>query len=195
MEAQSETPKSEKAQKRAWYVVHTYSGYEDKVQGDLKRKAETAGMEDQIFDVVVPTEAIEDELDSKGKPKRRKIFPGYVLVDMIVNPRSWYVVRNTTGVTGFVGSDNKEPIPLSEEEAERILHPTAKAEPQGDVAVGDYVRVLSGNSEGFEGKVTDIDTEKRRVTILTHMFGGKETTVEAELDAVTKAIEKTDESL
>ena len=192
MEAQSETQKLEKESKRAWYVVHTYSGYENKVQKDLTSKITSANMEDKIFNVVVPTEMVEEGTDSKGKAKlvERKIFPGYVLVDMIVNPRSWYVVRNTTGVTGFVGPDNKEPIPLSEEEAERILHPHGMAETKGDVEVGDYVKVLSGASEGFEGKVLEIDEENRRVTIVTHLFGGKETNVEADLDEVTKAVEK-----
>ena len=197
MEAQSETQKPEKESKRAWYVVHTYSGYENKVQKDLTSKITSANMEDKIFNVVVPTEMVEEGTDSKGKAKlvERKIFPGYVLVDMIVNPRSWYVVRNTNGVTGFVGPDNKEPLPLSEEEADRILHPQGMVEKKGDVEVGDYVKVLSGASEGFEGKVASIDEASRRVTIVTHLFGGKETNVEADLDEVTKAVEKDTPSL
>lgn len=197
MEAQSESQKFEKESKRAWYVVHTYSGYENKVQKDLTSKITSANMEDKIFNVVVPTEKVEDGTDSKGNPKlvERKIFPGYVLVEMIVSPRSWYVVRNTNGVTGFVGPDNKEPLPLTEEEADRILHPQGMAETKVDVEVGDYVKVLSGASEGFEGKVTAIDEASRRVTILTHLFGGKETNVEADLDEVTKAVEKEEPSL
>ena len=157
MESQSETEKLEKESKRAWYVIHTYSGYENKVKTDLESKVHSAGMEDKIFQVVVPTEDVAEEKDGKRKVTKRKIFPGYVLVDMIVNPRSWYVVRNTTGVTGFVGSDNKEPIPLTD-----------------------------GSFENFMAKVSAVDAEKNRVTVLAEMFGGDETPVELGFDEIEK---------
>ena len=188
MEAQSESGKKERESKRAWFVIHTYSGYENKVKTDLESKIHSAGMEGQIFNVVVPTEDVDEDVNGRRKTIKRKIFPGYVLVDMIVNPRSWYVVRNTTGVTGFVGSDNKDPIPLTDEEAERILSAIgAKAKPRSlDVEVGDTVRITTGSFENFMGKVSEIDAEKGRVTVLAEMFGGAETPVELSFSEVER---------
>ena len=188
MESQSETEKLEKESKRAWYVIHTYSGYENKVKTDLESKVHSAGMEDKIFQVVVPTEDVAEEKDGKRKVTKRKIFPGYVLVDMIVNPRSWYVVRDTTGVTGFVGSDNKEPIPLTDAEASRILESMGeeKVKTDADFAVGDAVRITSGSFENFMAKVSAVDAEKNRVTVLAEMFGGDETPVELGFDEIEK---------
>lgn len=188
MESQNETGKAEKEAKRAWYVIHTYSGYENKVKTDLESKVHSAGMENKIFNVVVPTEDVVEETNGHRKVVKRKIFPGYVLVDMIVNPRSWYVVRNTTGVTGFVGSDNKEPIPLTDAEAQRILGSMGETEkkPVLDVEVGDSVRITSGSFENFTARVSAIDSEKRRLTVLAEMFGGAETPVELGFDEVEK---------
>jgi transcriptional antiterminator NusG len=190
MESQSENGKQEKESARAWYVIHTYSGYENKVKTDLESKIHTAGMEDQIFNVVVPIEDDVEMKDGQRKVVKRKIFPGYVLVDMIVNPRSWYVVRNTTGVTGFVGPDNKEPIPLSEEEAQKILDSMGKEvvkETPTGLMIGDVVRIKSGSFENFTAKVSAIDNEKGRVTVLAEMFGGEETPVELGFDEVERA--------
>lgn len=150
---------------RAWYVIHTYSGYENKVKANLERLIHTAGMKDMIFNVVVPVEDEVEIKDGKKKVVPRKVFPGYVLVDMIVDEHSWYVVRNTTGVTGFVGSE-KHPIPLTDAEAARILGGNTKegAEPLA-VNEGDYVRVKSGVLENYTGKVVSVDTEKSRVVV------------------------------
>ncbi len=153
---------------RAWYVIHTYSGYENKVKANLERLIHTAGMEKMIFNVVVPVEE-EVEIKENGQKKvvPHKVFPGYVLVDMIVDERSWYVVRNTTGVTGFVGSE-KHPIPLTDAEAQRILKSTdeTKVKPELNVEVGDVVRINSGVFENYTGTITSIDEEKCRLKVL-----------------------------
>ena len=150
---------------RAWYVIHTYSGYENKVKANLERLMHTASMSDMLFNVVVP---IEDELevkDGKEKVVPRKVFPGYVLVDLIVDEHSWYVVRNTTGVTGFVGSE-KHPIPLTAEEAERILSGSVGApKRRTKVNVGDTVRITSGAFEDYAGKITSIDMSSMGVKV------------------------------
>lgn len=148
---------------RAWYVIHTYSGYENKVKANLERLIHTANMGNMIFNVVVPVEDEVEIKDGKKKVVPRKVFPGYVLVDMIVDEHSWYVVRNTTGVTGFVGSE-KHPIPLTDAEAKRILKSMGEEQehkPELDVAVGDVVRINSGVFENYTGTVSEIDTEKR----------------------------------
>ncbi|HCB92615.1 MAG TPA: transcription termination/antitermination factor NusG [Selenomonas sp.] len=152
---------------RAWYVIHTYSGYENKVKANLERKVASQGLSNVIFNIVVPVEDETEEKDGKVKVVQRKVFPGYVLVEMIVNNYSWYVVRNTQGVTGFVGSE-KDPIPLTEEEAMRILGSSGNTEkrPSLDVAVGDTVRITSGGFEDYTAKVTEIDEEKGRLKVL-----------------------------
>lgn len=168
---------------RAWYVIHTYSGYENKVKANLERLIHTAGMENMIFNVVVPMEdEVEEKENGEKKIVPRKVFPGYVLVDMIVDEHSWYVVRNTTGVTGFVGSE-KHPIPLTDAEAKRILEPEAK-ETHGsdfDAKVGDMVRVKSGAFLDYTGTVSELDTEKRRVVVLVD-----KTPVELDFDEVER---------
>jgi transcriptional antiterminator NusG len=151
---------------RAWYVIHTYSGYENKVKANLERLIHTAGMEGMIFNIVVPVEEEVEITDGKKKVVPHKIFPGYVLVDMIVDEHSWYVVRNTTGVTGFVGSE-KHPIPLTEAEASRILNATGEKTYQPDLKfeVGDVVRIKSGVFENYTGVVKELDAEKKRVKV------------------------------
>ena len=151
---------------RAWYVIHTYSGYENKVKANIERLIQNSdSMKDKIFNVVVP---VEDEVEIKENGEKRivprKVFPGYVLVDMIVDERSWYVVRNTTGVTGFVGSE-KHPIPLTAAEADRILKKSDAelVSPQLDVEVGDSVRVTSGVFENYTGKILEVDSENGRI--------------------------------
>jgi transcriptional antiterminator NusG len=150
-----------------WYVVHTYSGYENKVKANLERLIHTANMSNMIFNVVVPVEDEVEIKDGKKKVVPRKVFPGYVLVDMIVDEHSWYVVRNTTGVTGFVGSE-KHPIPLTDAEAKRILKSMGEEElkPELDVEVGDVVRINSGVFENYTGTITAIDAEKGRLKVL-----------------------------
>ena len=150
---------------RAWYVIHTYSGYENKVKANLESLMHSASMSEMIFNVVVPVENEIEMKDGKEKVVPRKVFPGYVLVDMIVDERSWYVVRNTTGVTGFVGSE-KHPIPLTAEEAERILS-GAVGEPKRrtKVNVGDTVRIVSGAFEDYAGKIVSIDSSGLRVQV------------------------------
>ena len=173
---------SDQAPLRAWYVIHTYSGYENKVKANLERKIASQGLGDEIFNVVVPVEDEIEEKDGKQKVTKKKIFPGYVLVEMIVNNRSWYVVRNTQGVTGFVGSE-KEPIPLTDEEAARILESMGAEETRTviDIAVGDVVRIKSGWFENYSATVTAIDEEKKRLKVLV-----EETPVELGFTEVEK---------
>ena len=151
---------------KKWYVIHTYSGYENKVKANLESRVHTMGMEDNIFNVIVPMEEEAEIKDGKKKLVKKKVFPGYALVEMIVNDRSWYVVRNTTGVTGFVGSE-KHPIPLTAEEAERILSGSVGGAPKrrAKVDVGDTVRIISGAFEDYAGKITSIDTSSMRVQV------------------------------
>ena len=166
---------------RAWYVIHTYSGYENKVKANLERLIHTANMGNMIFNVVVPVEDEVEIKDGKKKVVPRKVFPGYVLVDMIVDEHSWYVVRNTTGVTGFVGSE-KHPIPLTDAEAKRILKSMGEEEehkPELNVAVGDVVRNNSGVFENYTGTVSEIDTEKARLKVIV-----EETPIELGFDQV-----------
>ena len=166
---------------RAWYVIHTYSGYENKVKANLERLIHTANMGNMIFNVVVPVEDEVEIKDGKKKVVPRKVFPGYVLVDMIVDEHSWYVVRNTTGVTGFVGSE-KHPIPLTDAEAKRILKSMGEEEehkPELNVAVVDVVRINSGVFENYTGTVSEIDTEKARLKVIV-----EETPIELGFDQV-----------
>ncbi|MBR3722199.1 MAG: transcription termination/antitermination factor NusG [Selenomonadaceae bacterium] len=154
----------ERTPHKAWYVVHTYSGYENKVKANLERKIESQGLQDVIFQVVVPLEDAIEEKDGKEQLVKKKIFPGYVLVEMIVNNHSWYIVRNTQGVTGFVGTE-KEPIPLSDEEAERILRSMTKEVQELKVANGDMVRVKDGWFKDKTGSVKEVDASEGRVKV------------------------------
>lgn len=159
---------SDQKTKRAWYVIHTYSGHENKVKANLERKVEAQDLGDVIFDVVVPMRLESEFKDGKRRTVRRKIFPGYVLVDMIVNTNSWFVVRNTQGVTGFVGAE-KEPIPLTREEAEKILialNDERPVEAPIEFEINDRVRIISGLFENQVGILKAIDTARRRVRVL-----------------------------
>jgi len=159
---------SERHPDRAWYVVHTYSGFEKKVKATLERKIAAQGLEDVIFEIVVPMRAESEFKDGKRRLVQKKVFPGYVLVDMIVNNNSWFVVRNTQGVTGFVGSE-KDPIPLSDEEAQRILKELVEG-PITDNTLGfnvnDNVRIIEGIFENRLAVVKGIDAEKQRLKVL-----------------------------
>jgi transcriptional antiterminator NusG len=171
---------------KQWFVIHTYSGYENKVRANLEKRVESMNMGDKIFRVLVP---VEDEIqvkDGKKKITKRKVYPGYVLVEMIMTDSSWYVVRNTPGVTGFVGSGAK-PIPLYPAEAKQILKQMGVTEPKAriDVVIGQSVRVASGPFENFIGSVDEINSEKGKLRVLVSMFG-RETPVELEFGQIEK---------
>ena len=163
-----------------WYVVHTYSGYENKVAMNIETVVQNRGLQDLIHEVRVPTETVTEIKDNKKREVERKIFPGYVLVKMVMTDDSWYVVRNTRGVTGFVGPESM-PLPLTEEEVLNLGIETREIEI--DYAVGDTVRIVDGPLESFVGVVEEIDTEKDMVKVKVSMFG-RETPVELELDQV-----------
>jgi transcriptional antiterminator NusG len=158
--------------KRGWYVIHTYAGYEDQVAESLKQRIESTGMHDYIFNVVVPVEKQIEIKNGKRNVVDKKIFPGYVMVEMIVTDESWYIVRNTPNVTGFVGFGVR-PTPISEEEIARIKKRMAAKEPKHKIEfrVGDLVRINDGPLKSFEGKVTDIDEEKGKIKVSVNMFG------------------------
>lgn len=162
-----------------WYVVHTYSGYENKVKSNLEKIVENRQLQDLIQEIKVPTETvIEIGSDDKRKEVERKIFPGYVIVKMVMTDESWYAVRNVRGCTGFVGPSSK-PIPLSNEEVERLG--IEKREIQVSYSVGDSVNIVDGPLEGFIGVVEEMDVEKNRIRVVVSMFG-RDTPVDLELD-------------
>lgn len=165
-----------------WYVVHTYSGYENKVKANLEKIVENRSMQEYILDIVVPMEEQIEIKDGKKKATLKKVFPGYVLVKMIMSDESWYIVRNTRGVTGFVGPGSK-PVPLSDEEV-RVMG-VEEFMPVLDYEVGDNVRVATGPLENFIGIVEEINFEKKKVRVSVSMFG-RETPVELELFQIQK---------
>jgi transcriptional antiterminator NusG len=172
---------------RAWYVVHCYSGYENKVRHNLEQRIETMGMKDQIFDVVVPTEEEIEVKDGKRKTVERRVFPGYILVNMLMSEESWYVVRNTPGVTSFVGMGN-EPVPLRPEEVSQIIKRMEADAPRIKVSFrhGERVRIIDGPFNDFRGTVDDIDMERAKVRVMVNFFG-RETPVELDFLQVEKA--------
>ncbi len=179
-------PEIGESEERAWYVIHTYSGYENKVKANLEKRVDTMSMEHQIFEVLVP---MQDELEVKdGKKKlvKHKVFPGYVLVDMSLTDESWYVVRNTPGVTGFVGPGSR-PSPLPPHEVEQVMAQLAEGAAEEPVrtriafSAGQPVRLLSGAFSGFVGNVEEVDQEKAKVWVSVTMFG-RETRVEVDAD-------------
>lgn len=165
------------AEEARWYVVHTYSGYENKVATDLETTVENRNMQDLITDILVPTEKVTEVKDNKTREVERKIFPGYVLVKMVLTNDSWYVVRNIRGCTGFVGPDNN-PIPLTDEEVQKMG--VEKNSVEISYKVGDTVNIIDGPFDGFTGTVEEIDSERGRVRVTVNMFG-RETPVELEL--------------
>ena len=166
------------AEQALWYVVHTYSGYENKVATNLETIVENRRLQDLIQEVKVPVEMVPELKDGKERLVERKLFPGYVLVKMVMTDESWYIVRNCRGVTGFVGPSSK-PEPLSHEEAEKLGMNT-KAELTLDYAVGDNVQITGGPLEGFVGVVDEIDLQAQKVKVKVSMFG-RETPAELEL--------------
>ena len=173
-----------------WYVIHTYSGYENKVMQTLEQKVKSMGLENVINRILIPMEDEIDVKDGKKRTVKRKVFPGYVLIEMEVNDRSWYVVRNTPGVTGFVGSATK-PIPLEPKEVEKILKTLGiESEPKTHISVevGEEVRITEGPFENCMAVVTEINEEKGTVKGLVNMFG-RETPVEVDYSQIEKGLE------
>jgi transcriptional antiterminator NusG len=182
-----EGEKPEHDDERHWYVVHCYSGQENKVRHAIEQRIETMGMQDRIFDVVVPTEEEIEVREGKRRTIERRVFPGYILVQMIMDEDSWYVVRNTPGVTGFVGMGN-EPTPLRPEEVSQIMRRMEAEAPKIKVTFrpGQKVRIIDGPFNEFIGTVGDIDMEKAKVRVLVSFFG-RETPVELDFLQVEKA--------
>ena len=165
-------------QERNWYVIHTYSGYEDAVAKNLKQRIESLGMEDKIFNVIVPKEKKIKIKNGKRKTVEEKIYPGYVLVEMVVTDASWYVVRNTPRVTGFLGAGTT-PIPVSKSDMDDLMKRMELSEPEFavDVEIGMNIKITDGPFKGFEGKVSEIDKERGKIKVLVNMFG-RDTPVE-----------------
>jgi len=176
----------QQAQGRHWYVIQTYSGYEEKVAENLKQRIENLGMGEKVFDVIVPKEKTIEIKNGKRKTVEKKIFPGYIMVDMIVTDDSWYVVRNTPQVTGFIGA-GITPVPVGETEIKEITRRMGVEEPkyQIDLKKGDLVSITDGPFKGFDGSVDEVDEAKGKLKVLVSMFG-RETSVELDSLQVKK---------
>jgi transcriptional antiterminator NusG len=187
LSSSDELPSPEPTDGPAWYVIHCYSGYENKVRHNLEQRIETMGMKDKIFDVVIPTQEEIEVKDGKRRTVERHIFPGYVLVNMALTEESWYVVRNTPGVTGFVGMGNN-PTPLRPEEVAQIVKRMEAEAPTVKVTfkVGERVRIVDGPFNDFRGVVSEIDMERTKVRVMVSFFG-RETPVELDFLQVEKA--------
>jgi len=172
---------------RAWYVIHCYSGYENKVRYNLEQRIDSMGVKDKIFDVVIPTQEEIEVKDGKRRVVERHVFPGYVLINMELTEESWYVVRNTPGVTGFVGMGN-EPTPLRPEEVSQILKRMEADAPHIKVSfrVSERVRIVDGPFNDFRGTVAEIDMDRTKVRVMVNFFG-RETPVELDFLQVEKA--------
>jgi len=179
-------PKQVLQQGRRWYVIHTYSGYEENVKRNLEQRIESMDMEDKIFNVLIPTEKKIKIKNGKRKVVTEKIFPGYVLVEMVVDDNSWYVVRNTPNVTGFIGSGTT-PTPISETEIKSLQKRMGVEEPtfKIDVQAGDPVRIVDGPFKNYEGKVGSVDEARGKIKVLVTLFG-RETPVELDFLQVKK---------
>ncbi len=174
---------------KLWYVVNTYSGHESKVKEKLEMRTESMGMQDHIFRIIIPETKEIEVKDGVKKEKIKKMFPGYILVEMIMSDEAWYIVRNTPGVTGFIGSSGRgaKPTPLLPQEIDRILASVgmSRIDVQSELAVGDRVSVIDGPFKGMEGHVDHIDLENNRLNVLIDLFG-QETPVEVEVFQVSK---------
>ena len=175
---------------KEWYVVNTYSGHEQKVKEKLEAKIESMGMQDYIYRIIIP-ETIEVEIkDGVKKEKTKKMFPGYILVEMVMSDEAWYIVRNTPGVTGFIGSSGKgaKPTPLLPQEIDKVLANMgmSRLDVDSDMNVGDHVNIVDGPFKGMYGRIDTIDKENNRLNVLIDLFG-QETPVEVELFQVSKA--------
>ncbi len=174
---------------KEWYVVNTYSGHESKVQEKLIARTESMGMQDYIFRVIVPETTEIEVKDGVTKEKKKKMFPGYILVEMIMSDEAWYIVRNTPGVTGFIGSSGKgaKPTPLPPNEIDRVLANMgmSRINIDSELVVGDKVNIIDGPFKGMIGRIDTIDNENNRLNVLIDLFG-QETPVEVELFQVSK---------
>ncbi|RJQ29886.1 transcription termination/antitermination protein NusG [Candidatus Parcubacteria bacterium] len=179
--------KSDKPGVREWYAIQTYSGYEEAVARYLKQRVDSLSMNDKIFNIIVPKEKKIKVKSGRRSTVEEKIYPGYVLVDMVLSEDSWYVVRNTPRVTGFVGSDNTKPTPLSKEEVDALLARMGKEESRFnvDLRVGDLVKIIDGPFKDYDGKVSEIDEEKSRIKVMVPIFG-RDTAVELDSLQVKK---------
>jgi len=185
--ADAQKKSSEEDDGRAWYVIHCYSGYENKVRHNLEQRIETMGMKDMIFDVVIPTQEEIEVREGKRRSIERHVFPGYVLVNLILTEESWYVVRNTPGVTGFVGMGN-DPTPLRNEDVAQILKRMEAEAPHVKVSFksGERVHIIDGPFNDFRGTVSEIDMEHAKVTVMVNFFG-RETPVELDFLQVERS--------
>ena len=174
---------------KLWYVVNTYSGHESKVKENLMMRTESMGMENNIFRVIVPETTEVEIKDGVKKEKTKKMFPGYVLVEMIMSDEAWYAVRNTPGVTGFIGSSGKgaKPIPLSPQEIDKILasEGLSRIDVETDLSEGDSVTIIDGPFKGMIGKVENIDLDNQKLNVLIDLFG-QETPVEVDIIQISK---------
>jgi transcriptional antiterminator NusG len=177
-------------EEKRWYVVNTYSGHENKVKEKLEMRIESMDMQNNIFRVVVPEQTEVEIKDGNKKEKVKKLFPGYVLVEMVMSDEAWYVVRNTPGVTGFIGSSGKgaKPIPLSASEIDRILGQMgmSRLELGNEIVEGDRVKIISGPFTSMYGKIESLDFEHQKLKVIIDLFG-QDTSVEVELSQVEKA--------
>ena len=175
---------------KQWYVVNTYSGHENKVKEKLEMRAESMDMKDYIYRVIVPEEKVIEEKDGVKKEKIKKLFPGYILVEMVMTDEAWYIVRNTPGVTGFIGSSGKgaKPTPLQPYEVDNLLKSMdiERIDIKNDLKVGDKIKIVDGPFAGMFGKIDTIDEENKVVNAIVDLFG-QETTIECELNQIKKA--------
>lgn len=174
---------------KLWYVVNTYSGHESKVAANLEMRTESMGMENYIYRVIVPEQTEIEIKDGVKKEKIKKMFPGYLLVEMIMSDEAWYVVRNTPGVTGFIGSSGRgaKPTPLSPQEIDKVLSQIgmSRVDIESEVAEGDKVTIIDGPFKGMEGKVDNIDLQAQKMAVLIDLFG-QETPVEVDFSQISK---------
>ena len=175
---------------KEWYVVNTYSGHENKVKEKLEMRAESMGLQDYIFRVIVPEQTVVEEKDGVTKEKVKKMFPGYILVEMVMTDEAWYVVRNTPGVTGFIGSSGKgaKPTPLQPYEVETILNNMgiSRIDAPNELKEGDKIKIIDGPFVGMQGTIESIDLENKIVNALVDLFG-QETSIEVELKQIDRA--------
>ncbi len=184
---EGEKKKKEIKRERGWYAIHTYAGYEKAVEKNLRQRIESLGVQDLIFNVLVPTEKVVKIKNGKRVEEDKKIYPGYVLVDMIVTEDTWYIVRNTPRVTGFIGAGGTDPVPLKKEEVEAIFKRMESSRIEEDVQyeIGEIVKIIDGPFADYEGKIQSIDSERGKVKLLVSMFG-RETPVELDFIQIKK---------
>ena len=174
---------------RHWYAVHTYSGHENKVKTNIERRAETMNLQDKVFRILVPTDTELRNRNGKKTEYKRKVFPGYVLIDMVLDEATWYLVKSTTGVTGFISSDNNKPVPLQDREVRDILEAidpsNAVARPKKTWEIGQVVRVAAGPFSDFTGKIEVVNEKSEKLRVLISIFG-RDTPVELDFNQVEK---------